>query len=490
MHEESATSEAAVSVDGLRQGGARDRPLWLVSLPIVGLLLIITGGLVFPPLVLGRPQLALELVFIAAAVLAIVILRAGGVSWDEMQRSVMSRMDAAMPAFFILLFIGVLIGTWMLSGTIPMLVYYGLTLVNPETFYLIAFIIPVVFSTLTGTSYGSAGTIGVVLISIGGAMNADLGVTAGAVIGGAYFGDKLSPLSDTTNLAAIACNVDLYGHIQSMLYTTLPSAVIAASVFTYLGFATELTAAPEQAQIDGLMAGIASLFEFSWLLLLPPIIVLVGSILRQPALPTLLLSILSAAILAVSLQPYSVAELGAAMRSGFDLDVMAPGVQASEGLTSLMNRGGVYSMAEPIFIAFFVFFFVGVVDSVSAIPRVIRRLLVWSRSAKSTALTALFATGAVNALTSNQYATSFIVGDAFRRQFDERGIDRRVLSRSLEDYGTMLESLVPWTTTTLFMVATLGVPWTDYVGWQLLSITNLILAPILMLAGIGWFRRV
>ena len=207
----------------------------VVLLPVLGLLVMILGGLVVPPLLLDQSQISLELVFVTSAVFAIVVLRLAGVSWERMQQSVMARMDAAMPAFFILLFIGVLIGTWMLSGTIPMLVYYGLTLVNPETFYLVAFLIPVVFSSLTGTSYGSAGTIGVVLISIASAMNADLGVTAGAIIGGAYFGDKLSPLSDTTNLAAIACDVDLYGHIQSMLYTTLPSAMIAACVFTYLG---------------------------------------------------------------------------------------------------------------------------------------------------------------------------------------------------------------------------------------------------------------
>ena len=204
----------------------------VVLLPVLGLLVMILGGLVVPPLLLDQSQISLELVFVTSAVFAIVVLRLAGVSWERMQQSVMARMDAAMPAFFILLFIGVLIGTWMLSGTIPMLVYYGLTLVNPETFYLVAFLIPVVFSSLTGTSYGSAGTIGVVLISIASAMNADLGVTAGAIIGGAYFGDKLSPLSDTTNLAAIACDVDLYGHIQSMLYTTVPSAMIAACVFT------------------------------------------------------------------------------------------------------------------------------------------------------------------------------------------------------------------------------------------------------------------
>ena len=479
MQEESRLAEAASDVTP---------GFTVILLPVLGLLVMILGGLVVPPLILDQSQISLELVFVTSAVFAIVVLRLAGVSWERMQQSVMARMDAAMPAFFILLFIGVLIGTWMLSGTIPMLVYYGLTLVNPETFYLVAFLIPVVFSSLTGTSYGSAGTIGVVLISIASAMNADLGVTAGAIIGGAYFGDKLSPLSDTTNLAAIACDVDLYGHIQSMLYTTVPSAMIAACVFTYLGMATELAAVPEQVEIDQLMAGISGLFEFSWLLLLPPLIVLTGSLMRQPALPTLLVSIFAAAVLAVLMQPYSVFELGAAVRGGFSLDAMAPQIEQTEGLAALMNRGGVYSMAEPIFIAFFVFFYVGVVDAVSAIPRVIRALLTWSRSVTSTALTALFATGAVNALTSNQYATSFIVGDAFRRQFDERGIDRRVLSRALEDYGTMLESLVPWTTTTLFMVATLGVAWEDYVRWQILSLANLAVAPLLLALGVGMFK--
>jgi NhaC family Na+:H+ antiporter len=160
----------------------------------------------------------------------------------------------------------------------------------------------------------------------------------------------------------------------------------------------------------------------------------------------------------------------------------------AESVVALVNRGGIYSMSEPIFIAFLVFFFIGAVDSVSAIPRVIQSLLRWSDRPLTTALTALFSTAVVNAMSSNQYATSFIVGDAFRRKFDQVGIDRRVLSRSLEDYGTMIESLLPWTTTTLFMVATLGVAWSDYWQWQLLSLINLAVAPLMLVLGIGWFR--
>ena len=164
---------------------------------------------------------------------------------------------------------------------------------------------------------------------------------------------------------------------------------------------------------------------------------------------------------------------------------MAPQIEQTEGLKALMNRGGVYSMAELIFIAFFVFFCRRSRCSLSDSP-CIEGAFTWSRSVTSTALTALFATGAVNALTSNQYATSFIVGDAFRRQFDERGIDRRVLSRSLEDYGTMLESLVPGRQPH-FYGGNARVAWEDYVRWQILSLANLAVAPLLAL-GIGMFK--
>ena len=370
-----------------------------------------------------------------------------------------------------------------------MLVYWGLQIVDPDYFYVTAFLVPVLFSSLTGTSYGSAATIGVVLIGIGAALGADLGITAGAIIGGAYFGDKLSPLSDTTNLAAIACDVDLYEHIHSMLYTTLPSAVLAGMIFFAVGWGGgDDFSVADSSQLENLLQGLTALFNFNVILLLPPLIVLAGSMLKQPSLPTLLLSIVVAILLALVFQTYSLHQVGESLKSGYNLSSMSGQGEMADSVVALVNRGGIYSMSEPLFIAFLVFFFIGTVDSVSAIPRVIQSLLRWSDRPLTTALTALFSTGAVNAMTSNQYATSFIVGDAFRRKFDQVGIDRRVLSRSLEDYGTMIESLLPWTTTTLFMVATLGVAWSDYWQWQLLSLINLAVAPLMLVLGIGWFR--
>ena len=465
-------------------------PLWIVTVPLIGLIGLIVFGLILPPLVSQSPPLALEMVFLLAAFFAVLVLRLAGVPWQQLQSSIVERMRAAMHAFFILLFIGALIGSWIVCGTIPMLVYWGLKIVHPDYFYLTAFLVPVLFSSLTGTSYGSAATIGVVLIGIGSALGADLGVAAGAIIGGAYFGDKMSPLSDTTNLAAIACDVDLYGHIHSMFYTTLPSAILAGILFYMLGFsASSDFSVSDSSQLDSLLQGLMILFDFNIFLLAPPLIVLAGSLLKQPSLPTLLLSIVAAVILALLFQDYSLYQVGEALKSGFNANVMAADSDVSGGVIELVNRGGIYSMSEPIFIAFLVFFFIGAVDAVSAIPRVIQSLLSWSDRPLTTALTALFSTGLVNAISSNQYATSFIVGDAFRRKFDQVGIDRRVLSRSLEDYGTMIESLLPWTTTTLFMVATLGVAWSDYWHWQLLSLINLAVAPLVLVLGIGWFRR-
>ncbi len=205
-------------------------------LPIAFLFCLIVYGLILRPQIWHQPPIPLEIIFILAAVFMITELFILGHSWIDIQQGIINKLGKALPAFFILFCIGLIISSWIVSGTIPMLVFYGLKSINPKFIYLLAFIVPVIFSSLTGTSWGSAGTIGVVIIGIATAMQANLGITAGAVIGGAYFGDKMSPLSDTTNLAALAAEVNLYDHIQSMTITTLPSAALAAIAYFVLGF--------------------------------------------------------------------------------------------------------------------------------------------------------------------------------------------------------------------------------------------------------------
>jgi NhaC family Na+:H+ antiporter len=388
----------------------------------------------------------------------------------------------------ILFSIGLVIASWIVCGTIPMLVYYGLKIIDPGYLYILAFLAPIVFSTLTGTSWGSVGTIGVVLMGIATALQANLGITAGAIIGGAYFGDKLSPLSDTTNLAALGAEVDLYDHIRSMLWTTVPSALFAAVIYFWMGSVYPPTIRGDELQsLDPFLASIHSIFNFSWFLLLPPIIVLVGSLYRMPSVPVLLASVFVACGLALVFQQFSLTDVIASVHKGFHTDMVTWAGTVPDQISVLLNRGGLYALNEPIIIAFMVFIFIGAMDHIDAMPTVVRHVMNSVDSQAGTVLTTLGATAATNAMTSNQFATSFIIGDAFKSKYDEQAIPRTVLSRSLEDTGTMLESLVPWHTSAIYMVATLGVPLADYWHWQILSLSNFVVAIVLAMTGIGCF---
>ncbi len=457
-------------------------------LPILLLLSIVFYGLILRPVFLGQPAFPLEVVFILAAVFAIGELFWLGYDWEEVQRSIVQKLSMALPAFFILLSIGLIIGSWMVCGTIPMLVYYGLKIINPTLLYLLAFWVSIVFSMLTGTSWGSAGSIGIVIIGIAGAMGAHLGITAGAIIGGAFFGDKMSPLSDTTNLAAIAADVKLFEHIRSMTFTTVPSATLASILYFTLGFIYPPAIATTGADsVTPYLQALQSIFNFNILLVLPPAIVLVGSMRRKPTMPTLVISMLSACILALSLQEFSLEDVLQSLIRGFDVS-MAPWANTlPNGVVSLLNRGGLYALIEAIIIAFTVFIYIGAMDHINAMPTVVNRAFRFAKTRTETILATLAATAITNSLTSNQYATSFIVGDAFKNKYDTLRIPRKVLSRSLEDTGTMLESLVPWTPTAVFMVATLGVPFHEYWHWQFLSLINFIVAPALAILGVGCF---
>lgn len=457
-------------------------------LPILFLLLLILYGLIIRPLFLDQAAFPLEILFITAASFAIGMLFYLGFTWDEIIDSITQKLAKAMPAFLILFSIGLIIGSWIVCGTVPMMVYYGLKIINPTYLYLLAFLVPVVFSTMTGTSWGSAGAVGIVIMGISGAMGGNPGITAGAIIGGAYFGDKMSPLSDTTNLAAIATDVNLFDHIRSMMNTTIPSAVITAILYFILGFIYPPSMTSSNLEsVAPFLDTLEAMFRFNILLLLPPVIVLYGSLTRKPTIPTIIISAMSAALLALLFQPYNLTNVLQSLYKGFHTDMAAWMGDISERVQILLNRGGLYALSEAVIIAFTVFVFIGAIDKINAMPVVVNRIFKSTRRRASTILASLAAAAVTNSLTSNQYATSFIVGDAFKRKYDSLKIPRKVLSRSIEDTGTMIESLVPWHPTAVFMVATLGIPVSQYWNWQFLTLINLIVAPVLALLGIGCF---
>jgi NhaC family Na+:H+ antiporter len=456
--------------------------------PILFLLVLVVYGLILRPQFLGQDSLPLEIIFILGAIVAIGQLVWMGHKWTDIQDSIVKKLAGAMPAWFILFTIGILISSWIICGTIPMLVYYGIKIIHPSFLYLFAFLVPIIFSTMTGTSWGSIGTIGVVVLGIATVLGAHLGITVGAIVGGAYFGDKMSPLSDTTNIAAMATDVDLYDHIHSMTYTTAPSAIIAAILYGILGFIYP----PQSQNLDTpttleFLNGIESIFSFHLLLLIPPLVVLIGSLQKRPTLPVMFASIGSATLLVIPFQKFGLNDIVASLHKGFHTD-MAPWASDIPGeVMELVNRGGLYYLAEPIITAMIIFIFIGALDHVNAMPIVIDHVFGFAKSRSATILSSLGATAFTSAMTSNQYATSFIVGDAFKSKFDQLKIPRKVLSRSLEDTGTMLESIVPWHPTALFIVATLGLPVADYWQWQFLSLINFMIAPALAITGIGCF---
>lgn len=457
-------------------------------LPVSFLLLVIMYGFILRPYAFDQEAFPLEIVFLSGSIFVITQLRIMGFSWNEIQRSIIDKLNKAMPTLFILLAIGLIIGSWIVSGTIPMLVYYGIKMINADYIYVLAFIVPVIFSTVTGTSWGSIGTIGVVIMGVAAAINAHLGITAGAIIGGAYFGDKMSPLSDTTNIAALAVDVKLFDHIRSMMYTTMPSATIALIVFFVLGFtnpADELPTTIEQ--VDGTLNSIAALFNFNVFLLLPPLIVLYGSIRKKATVPTLLTSAVAAVVLAVFFQNFRFADIIQTVYKGFNTDMAFWVGDTPPNVMELFNRGGLYELSEPLIISILVFVYIGALDKIDAMTIIVSRIFSFAKKRSTVIVSSLISAGITNAMTSNQYATSFVVGDAFVKEYDLFKIPRKVLSRSLEDYGTMIESLVPWTTTSIFIVATLGISYGDYWHWQILSLTNIVVAPLLAFAGVGCF---
>ena len=343
-------------------------------LPLLFLSMLIGYGLIWRPHFANQHPLPLEVVFLLASCFSITQLMLMGFSWEKIQDAVISKISKGFPAILILFAIGIIIGSWIVSGTMPMLVYWGIKIIDPDYIYILAFIIPIVFSLLTGTSWGSVGTIGVVIIGVATTIEADLGITAGAIIGGAYFGDKLSPLSDTTNIAAIATEVDLYDHIRSMMNTTLPSALIAGVIFFIMGFVHPPAILEINTQTVGpTLTSISEIFSFNILLLIPPAIVLYGSIKRKPTLPVLLGSALSAIFLAFIFQDFKTGDILMTLATGFNTS-MSP-IQSDIPITisNLFNRGGLYELNEAIMFTFMVFVFIGSLDILDAMPTIVRR---------------------------------------------------------------------------------------------------------------------
>jgi NhaC family Na+:H+ antiporter len=416
-----------------------------------------------------------------------------GHTWDEIQRSTGRKLADVLPAILILLSIGMLIGTWVLSGTIPYLVYWGVTLVSPRFLVLTAFLATALMSLCTGTSWGSAGTIGVALMGTAAALEAPLPMVAGAVVSGAYFGDKMSPLSDSTNITAIGAGTPLYTHIRHMVYTAGPSFVVALVVYALTAMLDGAASAgiPEGAR--RLLVDIDAVYRLHWVVLVPPAVVIAAIVRRTPPALAISASALVAAALGVALQGFAIQDALNVAVDGFDLGMLKRvGVdRASVGsmFETLVERGGLQSMVGTLLVVIAAFLLAGAMDVMGALDLLIRRLLGAVRGTFGLIAATMSAGGVMIALTSHGGVTALIVGSLFRGAYAERKLAPENLSRSIEDSVTITEPLMPWTVSAVFMATTLGVPTLQYAPWALFCYTgtvfSLTLAALYRRTGFG-----
>ena len=443
--------------------------LLVATLPLVTLLVCLAVGGRYVPV---GSEFLIVVLLIAAAVAGFIAYRRGE-DWDTIQAATGKKLAGVLPALLILMSIGMLIGTWMFSGTIPALVYYGVQFVSPNFIVLTAFLATALMS-LTGSSWASAGTIGVAMMGVAGALDASLPMTAGAVISGAYFGDKLSPLSDQTNICAIAARANLYDHIRNMLYTAVPSFVVAFFVYLAIGFGTNLDATDEMAASVALRRGIETAYDVHWMVFLPAAIVVFGTLRRFHAALTMVSSSIVALIVGVTLHDFAVTDAITAAISGFNIGmtVLPASGPSVDALTGLLNRGGVYSMSYTLVLVFVAFILAGSMEVSGALDRILSALLSAVRSIVGLVAATLAAGTAMVSLTSHGGVSALVVGDLFQSAYREQRLAPENLSRSLEDAITLLDPLMPWTVAGLFMATTLGVPTLSYAPWAIFCMTG------------------
>lgn len=451
--------------------------LLMSAIPVVAMVLMLAIGY-------GRFKLRTEPILVLSAFIAGGIAWMHGLTWKEMQSAIIEKIANALPATLILWSVGFLIGSWMFSGTVPMIIYYGVQIVNPKFLLVTAFIITAIVSTVTGTSWGSAGTVGVALMGIAGGLGVSLPATAGAVVAGAYFGDKISPLSDTTNLAPIAAGSELYDHIKHMLYTTVPAMLVSVVVYLVMGMGSSGTmSTPENVQT--LLSQLDAMFNWNIILLLPVIFIILGSVLKMPTIPVMLGTSLFSVVLGVAVQGFTFKDGFTSLIKGFNVTMTGFEGDVIWDVTRLINRGGVVSVTGTTVLIFCAMGFAGIMSKSGMLETVLNAMMQRVKSATGVIISTIASCATVAFVTGSSYLSILLPGEMFKDEYIKRGLHPKNLSRTLEDSGTVLVPLIPWSAAGAYMTSTLGVSTLEYLPYAVLNYTGIVFAVILAVTGIG-----
>ena len=436
-------------------------------IPVVALILMLFYNVFF---VFGDNALngSNQFILLLGAAVAAIVGFFKKTSYSQMLNEVSENLKSTTGALLILLMVGALSGTWLVSGIIPTMIYYGLQLLNPTFFLVATVIICAIISIATGSSWTTSATVGIALIGIGETLGISLGMTAGAVLSGAYFGDKMSPLSDTTNLAPAMAGAELFTHIKYMAITTVPTFIITLLLFFIIGLNIEVSGTPN---VSDKLEAINNALNISPWLMLVPLAVVVLIVKKTPPLVALLLGTLLAALTSVLAQPQILMSI--AETESYNFETAYKGVMQSitvetsvkttnADLNDLFSSGGMQGMLDTIWLIICAMVFGGVMDAIGALSRISKALLSLATSTFGLFASTVASCLALNVTASDQYLALVIPGKMFKKAYKDKGLAPENLSRTLEDSGTVTSVLVPWNTCGAFQSSVLGVSVANY----------------------------
>ena len=440
-----------------------------------GVIVIVIAGLLWLEINL-HSLLLIALVWVAGHSVGL------GFNFLAIKAAMISGIEKGLGAIFIFFLIGVLIAAMIESGTIGGLIYYGVDILHPSIFLPAGLVLCSLMSLATGTAWGTIGTIGVVLMGLGDALGIPLPLVAGMVVSGASFGDKMSPVSDTTNLAAMSADTDLYSHIKSMLYTTVPTYVICLIIYTVIGLNYSGQTLSAQELMD-LKQHIAIEFSIGPLTLLPLIVLLALSLKRAPAEVSMLGSVAIAVVLAIIMQDRSISEVLNSLYSGYTSNT------GLERLDVILTRGGIQSMMWTMSIALLALSLGGLLDRTGFVRVLMSGILVRIKRTASLMAATISAGIVTNMSMGEAYLSIIFGGQIFKKSYKEHNLEKHMLSRTLEEGATLSTTLIPWTTSGAFVTGVLAISPLDFAPWAFFNYINPLLSIILAYMGFGIFRQ-
>lgn len=424
----------------------------------------------------------MQALLLLGMVVACSVAFAYGFTFEKLFEGMKSSVDRAMGAMLIFILIGATIGTWILGGAVPTIIYFGLEVLSPSIFLPAGFIICSLTSLATGTSWGTVGTVGLAMMGMGISLGIPAEITAGMVVSGAFFGDKMSPMSDTTNLSAANAGTNLYEHIGSMLYTTVPAFVISLILYSVIGLKYSNGTADYET-IYFIQETLASQFKIHAVAILPMVVVIVLSILKKPTVPTMVVGVLAGGLCAMLLQGASVGQVLDAINKGYTTKT------GHELIDGLLVRGGINSMMYTFSLSFIALCLGGVLEKAGFLDVLLRGLIGGIKSAGNLVLLVITSCFISNMVMGEIYLSIILNGSVFRKIFEKKGLKNSMLSRLLEEGATMTGGLIPWTTAGAFIAGALKVNTLDYLPYAFLNILNPIISIVLAYMGIFIFYK-